>query len=388
LWCAQTSCIWPIVRGVCYNESMRYAVEIVTLIEIAVISLSVCAETPLHRVLEFVPAELSEPMIQFTDWAMIKSLTGMESVTSESPMEDRIALARRISQDHAAGSAFALIHLREHADAWGFDTTDLEWEANVVSRELPIIYILKLRVGFDFAPVAVRFSEHGFVQTESHGALVFTHEIDVSADWVRTTEFSIHTTAYLEAENLLVLSSYFGAVEAFLAAYAGRVPALAKSQQVQAAVAHLNNPAAAMLLVGAGTCGGFTARPILELLTELPDEETVAALKAAVAEGPVLFPYRVLAAGYRYEEGHPVGPIVFEYDSAEAATIDLPVRRALAEGGTSLTYEKPISEAYFTLLDARIEERAIVLDVAPVNDQPNRLFRMLLYLDAPFAGCG
>lgn len=367
---------------------MRYPVVSAMLIGIAVISLFVCAETPLHRATEFVPAELSEPMIQFTNWAMIKSLTGLESVTSESPMDLRITLAYRISQDHAAGSAFALIHLREHADAWGFDTTDLEWEANVISRETPPTYILKLREGFDFAPVATRLIERNFAQTESHGALVFTHEIDLSVAWIKTTELSIHTTAYLKEENLLVLSSYLGIVEDFLAAREDALPSLAESPHVQAAVAHLNDPAAAMLLIGAGTCVGFTARPILELLTKLPDEETIAELKATVAEGPVLFPYRVLAAGYRYEGGHPVGSIVFEYDSAEAAMIDLPARRALAEDGVSLTYEKPISEAYFTLLDARIEDSAIILDVAPVNGQPNRLLRMLLYRDAPFAGCG
>lgn len=72
----------------------------------------------------------------------------------------------------------------------------------------------------------------------------------------------------------------------------------------------------------------------------------------------------------------------------EFVPADLPIRRALAEGGTSLTYEAPISEVYFTLLDARVEENAIVLDVVPVNDRPNRLFHMLLYRDAPFAGCG
>ena len=376
------------MRGARYNGSMRCAVGIATLIGISAISLTVCAETPLHRVLEFVPTDLSEPLIQFTDWAMIKSLTGMESVTSESPIEDRIALAKRVSQDHAAGSAFALTHLREHADAWGFDTTDLEWEAHVVSRELPPVYVLKLREGFDFAPVAARFIERGFVQTESHDAVVFTHTLDVRIEWVRTTELSIHTTAYLEAESLLVLSSHLGAVEAFLATGASRSSSLEASQHVRAAVEHLNDPTGAILLIGAGTCGGFTARPILELLTELPDEGTIAELKATIEEAPALFPYRVLAAGYRYEDDYPVGSFVFEYDSAEAATADLPIRRALAEGGTSLTYEKPISEAYFTLLEASVEDRAIILDVAPVNNQPQRLFRTLLYLDAPFAGCG
>jgi hypothetical protein len=303
-------------------------------------------------------------------------------------MELRIAFVRRISQDQAAGSAFALAHLREHADAWGFDTTDLEWEANVIGREIPPAYILKLREGFDFAPVAARFIERNFVQTESYGALVFTHAIDLSADWVKTTELSIHTTAYLKEENLLVLSSHRGTVEDFLAARKGALPSLAESPYVQAAVEHLNDPAAAMLLIGAGTCVGFTARPILELIGKLPDEEIASRLKAAVEEGPTLLPYRVLGTGYRYEEDCPVGTIVFEYDRAQAATADLAGRRALAEGGTSTAYEQPISVVCFTLLASRVEDCAIVFDVSPVNDQPNRLFRMLLYLDAPFAGCG
>ncbi|MCK4394881.1 hypothetical protein KAX17_18435 [Candidatus Bipolaricaulota bacterium] len=368
---------------------MRYVIGTLTAVGVLVlVLLTVCAETPLCRVLELVPVKLSGPMIQFTNWTKIKSLTGFDFVTSESPLELRIALAHRISEDQAAGSAFALMHLREHADTWGWDTTDLKWEANIISREIPPTYILKLRAGFDFAPVAARFEERGFVQTESYGARVFTHEIDLSLDWVKTTEFSIHTTAYIEEENLLLLSSYPGTVEAFLATRAGKILPLSENPHVQAAVENLNDPAAAMLLIGAGTCGGFTASPILELIGKIPDEETIAELKATIEESPTLFPYWVLAAGYRYEEDRPVGTIAFQYDSPEAAETDLSPRRALAEAGMSSAYERPIAEAYFTVLTAEVKGSAIVLTVAPVNDQPRRLFRMLLYLDAPFAGCG
>jgi len=380
---------WSNMLQECYNRFMRYAIGTLTAVGVLILaSLSVCAETPLYRVLELVPVELSEPMIQFTNWTKIKSLTGFGFVTSESPLDLRIALARRISEDQAAGSAFALIHLREHADTWGWDTTDLEWEANIIGREIPPTYILKLREGFDFAPVAARFEERGFVQTESYGARVFTREIDISLDWVKTTEFSIHTTAYIEEENLLLLSSYLGAVEAFLAARAGETPVLSVNPHVQAGVENLNDPAAAMLLIGAGTCGGFTASPILKLIEKIPDEETIAELKATIEESPALFPYWVLAAGYRYEEDRPVGTIAFQYDSPEAAEADLSPRRALPETGMSSTYERPIAEVYFTVLTAEVEGSAVVLTVAPVNGQPRRLFRMLLYLDAPFAGCG
>jgi hypothetical protein len=360
---------------------------VIVLLTAATTGLHASAESPLTDVLGFVPTDVREPSVFFTNWAQLKALIGLENVTSRSPLELRLELMERTSQDQAAASAYGMSHFRQHAEAWGWDTADLDWEANIISYDMGPAYILKLREDFDFVPVAERFEARGFVQTESYGALIYTHELDLRADWARTTELSIHRTAYIEEDNLLILSSYLGAVKALLAAHAGELTSLSGNPFAVSAVEHLGEPAAATLLFGAGQCLRFTANPLLDLLGTIPDEERIAQLRAEFEERQLLVPYRVFAVGYHYENGHPIGTLVFEYDAAELAEMDLPAREAVAKEGMSDSSEAPIAESIFTVLDTQVQDSAVILRVSPVNGQPRRLFRMVFYFDAPFAGC-
>jgi len=257
----------------------------------------------------------------------------------------------------------------------------------VISRELPPTYVLKLRDDFNFSPVAAGFAERGFVQTEAYGAIVFTHELDASADWIRTTELSILTTAYVEEEKLLILSSFPAGVDAFLAVRAGESTSIAEDPFTSAAVEHLKNPASAIVLRGLGECLRFTPNLILDFIGTIQKEGAIAELRTMIEEQELLVPYRALGVGYRQEDSRPLGTIVFEYDTQELATMELPVRDLLAREGTSTYYEAPISESYFTVLDSEVQDSAVVLTVSPINDQPIRLLRMVFYLDAVFAGC-
>ena len=381
--------MFAFLQAMIYTEfAMKRTVLVVSLVLVVALA-PVCAisAAPLDRVLAIVPRDLTEVMLLFTDWSQIKSDLGLEAVTSESPLSDRLELVRRTSQDQAAASVYALSHIQSHSVTWGWDTADLVWEANIVSRELPPIYILRLRDNFDFSPVAARFIERGFTQTESHGAIVYAHELDPSLDWTRKTALSIHNTSYIEAEKTMILSSSARAVEMFLAASGGEAATLAKDPFTCAAVEHLNTPASAIVLRGLGECIRFTPNPILDLIGTIPSKERVAELKAMIEESELLVPYRALGVGYRVEEGRPVGTIVFEYDTPELATMDLPARLLLAQEGMSTLYDAPISESHFNVLSSDVQDSAVILTVAPINDQPNRLFRMIFYLDAVFAGC-
>ena len=365
----------------------RTLVVVLFALPMVLTSASVAFASPLADVLALVPQALSDVMISFTDWSQIKSDLGMGFLTSEHPEAFRLELLRRVSQDHAAASAYALAYSRIHAETWGWDSADLEWEANVVSSELPPTYILKLRDDFDFSAVAVRFAEREFIQTESRGALVYSHELDPSAEWIRTTELSILTTAYLEEEKMMILSSYPAPIEIILALRAGEFAALAEDPFTTTAVEHLDRPASAIIMCGLGECLRFTPNPILDLIGTAPTEGDIAELRAMVEEKQLLVPYRTLGVGYRKKESRPVGTIVFEYDAPELAEADLTARCILAEEGVSSHYDAPIAESYFTVLDCNVQDSAVILEVAPINDQPSRLFRMILYRDAPFAGC-
>ncbi|UCF10561.1 MAG: hypothetical protein JSW65_02505 [Candidatus Bipolaricaulota bacterium] len=366
--------------------------KVITKLVPAVLALCLCvgigaAASSLEASLRLIPAETEELMLLFTDWDRIRAALALDDVTSASPFEERLELAMSTSQTHAAGSAFALHHLVDHAANWGWDTTDLAWEAYVITGRLPPFYLLRLRDHVSFDTIATHFVEKGFVQTESHGVTVFHHDIVPGEDWLRTTEISILNTAYLPGERLLVLSSFPGGVEVVIRTLEGELASLQGDPYAVAAVTHLGEPFAAILLAGLGECLRFPPNPVLDPLGTLPSQGTADAIRAAVEESDLLVPYRVFAVGYREVDGIPVGSIVFEYDAVELAELDLAPRRLLAEEGRSSSFDAPIAESYFSVLSAGVEDRAIVFAVAPVNDQPMRLFRMVHYRDAPFAGC-
>jgi len=354
-------------------------------IAVGFLAASDCSASPLDRVLEVIPWESEGGMVLFTNWSHIKDDLGLGFLTSGSSVDFRMQLLNRVSQDQAAASAYAMQYSRSHAREWGWDTADLEWEANIISENLPPAYVLKFRDGFDFTPVIERFIARNFTQTASYGATVFSHKLDVRAAWTRTTELSIHNTAVLADAGMLILSSF--GVEPFLATLADTVPSLDEDPFARAAVAHLADPYAAILAFGTGECLRFTPSPLLDLVGTSVTSERIEELKKTIEAKKLLVPYRVFAVGYRYAEGRPIGTVLFEYDTPELAERELSARCALAQDGMSIRAEAPIAETYFTVLDCCVQDSAAVLSVAPLNDQPWRLFRAILYRDAVFAAC-
>jgi len=345
------------------------------------------SSSPLHEVLAIVPALVTSPMISFTDWSLIKAYTGMESVTSGSSEEERLALLQTTLKDQCDPSGYAPTLPTRHAEQWGFDKTDLAWEANVITRELPPTYVLKFRPGFDFEPLIALFQEREFVQEQAHGATLFTHELDLSAEWMRVAELGIHNTALITEKHLAILSSSPRAVEALLQTRQGELASLVENPAAVATIDRLGEAAGAVLLLGVDTCLGFTQSPLLGLIGQVPTEEVVERLRALIAETPQLFPYEALGVGYRTEADRPIGRIVFHYSVVEAAVADLPLRRGLAEEGVSPSRKAPYSEAFFTLVEAVADGEDLIFTVLPVDDQPRRLFQMVLYRDMSFAGC-
>jgi len=353
----------------------------------AMLPLSAFAGEGLSVVVESVPALLESLTIAFTDWAAIKAEVGTPGLTSDAPLDDRTAFARHVDADHAAGSTFALSRLSVHAEAWGFDTTDLEWEAQITAHGTPSTFILKLRDDFDMSVFVGRLDERGFARIQSYGEAIYWRAIDPVLAWVRTTELAIHNTAVLAAERLLILSSAYSMVELLLATRASGFPRLSENPSVATLVGQFESAFGAYLLIGSSTCLRFTPNPLLDLIGTSLGEAALDSLRAWLDSGEPLYGYAGLAVGYRHERGEPIGTIAFVYPNAADAAHDFEARVLLAESGGSAHYEAPVSESYFTLEGASIDGRMILLTVRPVNGQPRRLFQMLIYADAPFAGC-
>ncbi len=334
-----------------------------------------------------IPAALEEVTVAYTDWAGIKAEMGVPWLTGDASYDVKVAFGMRLDVDHALGSAFGLSRLSVHAETWGFDSIDLEWETQITADGIPPTYLLKLREDIDLDVVIAHFEERGFTRNDSYGGAIYSRSIDADLDWIRTTELAIHNTGVLEDERLLVLSSSFPVVELLLATLAGEFVSLSTDEATAALVDRLDDPLAAYLMIGRSTCLRFSPNPVLDLIGSSVDESPLDDLRAWLDSGEPLYGYSALGVGYHHVEGRPVGTVVFVYPSADDAAHDLEPRRLLAESGASSHYERPIAEAFFVLEDARVDEAVILFAVRPVNDQPRRLFQMIIYADAPFAAC-
>ena len=345
------------------------------------------AQSPIEEALRFAPLDLTDGQIWFNDWVKLKAAAGVPGMTSDTPLDLRMAFARRLTQDHAAASAYGLARLIDHAVLWGFDFADLEWEATLQVASYAPVHVLRYREGFDLAVLKDRFAERGFVQTDSLGATLYAHPLDPRMGWLRKSDLSILNTAILEEERVLILSSAPAGVQAVLTVHATDHATQFENPFALNAARHLAEPLTAAVLLGPGTCLHFTSNPILDAIGAIPDPATVEAWKQRIAAGATLHPYWAFAVGYRAVENCPVGTLVFEHTSPEEAAADLPLREVLAASAPSRVTGAPLAETHFRLLDAHVEASAIVLTVIPVNDQPSRLLRILQSADAPFARC-
>jgi hypothetical protein len=141
----------------------------------------------------------------FSDWAAIKSSLGMADVTSQGLMEDRMAVVRSTNMTEAAAAGFAVDRFVGHADAWGWDSTDLDWEATILSEQ-GRTHVLRFREGFDLDPVLERFDEREFSTEKVPGGTLRSHELSVEEDWLRATDFAITNTVVLDDGRTLLAS--------------------------------------------------------------------------------------------------------------------------------------------------------------------------------------
>ncbi|MBN1858171.1 hypothetical protein JW848_03085 [Candidatus Bipolaricaulota bacterium] len=342
--------------------------------------------TPVEDVLSLVPLQLGSPQIWFTDWDALKAATGFSWVNSRTPIDLKLAFARRLNQDLAAAAAYGIEFFRGHAETWGFDFTDLSWEAEILGHGLAPFRVLKFRDGFDLSPLVAVLGERGFVQTESFGVTVYQRDLALGSDWLRTTELAIHHTAVF-ADGLLVLSSSPGAVEAVLATQAGESPSLSEHPFAARLLSHLRSPHTGVLLLDPSFCLRLAASDPMELL--LLGDASRLAEELQTSSGTAMDPYFAFGLGIRFAldpatgEVTSEGAFVMEYGDVDAANENLAARETLAAAGAGTRSPEPL----FVLDQAEVVDGAILLRVTPLERRPTNLLRMLLYADLPFAAC-
>jgi hypothetical protein len=354
----------------------------------------------LDQALRMAPADTG--WFYFTDWALIKEYEGYTDISSQDSLDRRMKFLM-FGADVQAGtpmrqamaSAYGIQYLRNHAEVWGWDSTDLAWEITLESEGSPPLYVLKFADDFDFGPFLALLQEREFTSSEYQGVTIYSHEQDIQAEWLRSTAaFALLNTAVIEKERRLVLSSSVDSVYAVLDVFAGDAQSLADDENAQAIAGRLGEVAAAVIAAGPDTCTSFgvevfllshlTAENRERLLEKLREEY---GLDKPLTDQDRIHPYIALGVGYRYEGEKPVGLLVFHYASETVAQTDMERRRKLADEGTSMTTRQPIRETLFTVDEANVEGSDLVWRVSPVNGIPRRLFDMVWRRDMLFAVC-
>ena len=326
----------------------------------------------LSTALAFVPADGQG--ISFTDWSLIKEYEGATDLTSESDQQSRIDFMRSLSEDHAAFMPYnGIQYIHEHANVWSWDTTDIDWEVSFTGQDGITGHVIKLRKDLDMAPVIAHFVERGFEEIDYQSVSLYSHELDLTADWFQPPIFAILNTAVLSDRNMLVLSSSQDVVRQILDVHLDREPSAAEQPAFQQLAQQLE-PVVAVFLED-DVCSLYLTAPTN--LSEANEEEL--AMELQQPQG--------IAIGYRYEDMQPLGLAVLHYDDASQAEADLEGRRRIATEGISLVIREPYRDAVFTVEDATVEDQSIVFQLHPFNDQPARLVQMVMQRDVVFAAC-
>lgn len=341
------------------------------------------APTPLEQALAYAPSATRS--IAFTDWQRIKTIEKNTAINSAStPLNERIRWMQKATLTrHAPMSAFGLARFRTFAELWGWDTTDLQWEATFTAGDEPPLYVMQLRADFDMAALAERYKQRKFsAKALADGVTLYSTKLDLKADWLRGSELALVNTAIDARQRRLIVSSVAQVIESAFAASKDKAAA-AKSPSLQRVVRLLGRPASSTLLMGPELCASTSILSGKQL-----SKEQIDAIRKRLFDGKDVSPYETLAVSYDYVSGRPLGTIAMDYADAAKAKADLKTRSDAAKNGISLAINKPYRDSVFVLENSSVQGNTLVLELRPFDDRPDRLRSMLLKRDMPFAGCG
>ena len=134
------------------------------------------ASSPLLDALAFAPPDTIS--FEFTDWTVLKALHDGSEITSASPLEDRQRLVLDMVHSEASRFDFGLDRLATWPELWGWDNTDLAWEATWFPFD---VRVLRFREGWDSGPFIDRLEALGYSRTDDRYGSLFSDPPDFSA---------------------------------------------------------------------------------------------------------------------------------------------------------------------------------------------------------------
>lgn len=320
-------------------------------------------------------------IIATTDWTRLKAAHGLEALTSAVPEDLRVRRMVDLARDEALFASFGLPHLVGHLDAWGWDATDLGWEAHLAS-DAGIVSVLRFRAGFDLARFIAHLDERGFDRRVRGDVIIRSHPLDLGADWITTTDFGILNLGFLPDGRTVVAARTPEALDATLAATEAVDAGALRASAVGRLATAMADATSTLMEIGPGTCLAYAPDPL---------DEAGAAGRALIESVGPLAPWDAMGVGaFRRADGGPEGRLLLIFPRLGSAAIaaEAMARGRLARQGVSRRTGAPYAESVFGLTSTTVDGPLVELVLEPVGGRSAVLTAAVFSRDLVPAMCG
>ncbi len=334
------------------------------------------SESGLLQALAFAAPDTS--LVTFTDWDRLKTAYGLESLDSTLPEDLRPKGMLELTEDDGIFSGCGLRHIRGHAETWRWDSTELAWDAQILTTGAPA-YVLRFRDDLDLAPFVGLLDEREFESRPYCDAVIRSRELDLGSDWVRTTELASQNVALLPDGHTVALSGSTDVLEAMLDAVASTTPEETAASPAGQIAVSLESPSSAAIELGPDACTAYSDTSFAG------DPDVDAALVASV--GP-LSAWEAMGVATCATAGAPsMARLVFLLGDPAFAEAEAEARARIAREGHSLVIGMPYGDIAFEAADASADGAIARIDLVPVDGRSHLVARRLFWRDLLPARC-
>ncbi len=334
------------------------------------------------RALTLIPGD--SPRFTYTDWDGLKAYHGVAAMTSLTPRSERVDFMIDVLNRHQASARMDSAFFYGQAELWGWDSTDLLWEASGQAEDLlETAHVLRFRPGYDFEPLVNQLIQMEFERLSHQGLTIFSFPLAKTPDWHFRSNLAQHNVALIPEEGLAIFAPVPGGVEQILNVYRGLSTSLADEQLVQLVAGDLASLAAVDMRIGERVCFQFGPHSRWR--------GSPAALDPF--DGLAVQPYSLLAVGHHFDQGSDTNLVLMLYQDQSIARADLDRRQALWTAGQSPRYFVPYRQN-FDLRRASVNETGLLrFELAPRQflqartGWPQTVLGWMQDQDILFAGC-
>ncbi len=334
-------------------------------------------------------------IFEFTHWSRIKKHFLVPYLTSEYDEGERQWFTKMVTSKNLQAAMLDHDTFPWQADLWGFDHSDLVWEARgVFDLITENISIIRLRSNFDFEGLINLLEERNYSSEIYRGVTIYSLSLTNESDWNKKSPLEFHSLALIEEEHILILSPTKEPVKRVIDVRQEMEASLYDNALVRRASFHLVNLFAAEIHLGSETCEKFGAA-MDEAAATGGSSLKSDLVTSQLAKWPVQ-PYELLAFGHIISNDVQNDFVIFHYDDFRPASMDFENRRNLFFFGNSTNSSKAgvTYSAQFLLEDYSLDDALMVFRLIPtpglVGDRQGWAQTILGWMtkyDGLFAAC-